>query len=265
MSRFILFIFTVVIFGNLFAEPRRLKLSTTTSTENSGLLTELHPPFEKKYNVRVSVIAVGTGKAIRLAENGDVDVILVHAPKAELKFVEEGYGIERLPVMHNDFIIVGPNTDPANLKSMQNIENAMLALLSTKTLFISRGDDSGTHKKENYLWEMIGHKPSGDWYLSIGQGMGQALIIADNKQAYTLTDRGTYLAYKSKIKLDIVFEDSHHLINSYHAIIVSPDKHPHTNFILAKKYLEFLRSKEGKSIIKNYKVNGETLFSPSEQ
>ncbi|MEC7875660.1 MAG: substrate-binding domain-containing protein [Pseudomonadota bacterium] len=264
MSRFIFFIFLIsVFFSSLSAETRRLRLSTTTSIENSGLLAKLHPPFEKKYNVKIDVIAVGTGKAIRLAENGDVDVMLVHAPKAEFKFIEEGYGIERLSVMQNDFIIVGPNTDPANLKYTQNIKDALFKLADTENLFISRGDDSGTNKKEKYLWEMVDLKPNGDWYLSVGQGMGQTLIIADNKQAYTLSDRGTYLAYKEKITLSIVFENDHQLQNPYHVIIVSPEKHPHVNYILAKKYVEFIRSEEGQGIIKDFKVNGEKLFLPN--
>ena len=264
MSRFIFFIFLIsVFFSSLSAETRRLRLSTTTSIENSGLLAKLHPPFEKKYNVKIDVIAVGTGKAIRLAENGDVDVILVHAPKAEFKFIEEGYGIERLSVMQNDFVIIGPNTDPANLKYTQNIKDALFKLADTENLFISRGDDSGTHKKEKYLWEMVDLKPNGDWYLSVGQGMGQTLIIADNKQAYTLSDRGTYLAYKEKITLSIVFENDHQLQNPYHVIIVSPEKHPHVDYILAKKYVEFIRSEEGQSIIKYFKINGEKLFLPN--
>ena len=264
MSRFIFFIFLIsVFFSSLSAETRRLRLSTTTSIENSGLLAKLHPPFEKKYNVKIDVIAVGTGKAIRLAENGDVDVILVHAPKAEFKFIEEGYGIERLSVMQNDFVIVGPNTDPANLKYTQNIKDALFKLADTESFFISRGDDSGTHKKEKHLWEMVDLKPNGDWYLSVGQGMGQTLIIADNKQAYTLSDRGTYLAYKEKITLSIVFENDHQLQNPYHVIIVSPEKHPHVDYISAKKYVEFIRSEEGQSIIKYFKINGEKLFLPN--
>tara|TARA_B100001996_G_scaffold166446_1_gene126899 strand:+ start:393 stop:1187 length:795 start_codon:yes stop_codon:yes gene_type:complete len=264
MSRYILFIFLIsVVFRSLFAEPQRLRLSTTTSTENSGLLSVLHQPFEKKYNTRISVIAVGTGKALRLAENGDVDVILVHAPKAELDFVNKGYGVLRSPVMQNDFIIVGPNTDPAGLKQSRNIKNALLRLIQSEYLFVSRGDDSGTHKKENSLWSVAGYKPIGDWYISVGQGMGQTLIIANNKQAYTLSDRGTYLAYKDKIKLDIVFENDYQLLNPYHVILVSPDKHPHINFDLAKKYSEFLRSEEAKTIIKNFKVKGSALFLPN--
>ena len=263
MLRFIFFI--LLIFGannSSFSEPQRLRLSTTTSTENSGLLARLHPPFEKKYNVKISVIAVGTGKAIRLAKNGDVDVILVHAPKAELKFIQEGYGIERLPVMHNDYVIVGPKNDPAKLKYSNNIKDAMSRLVRAEHLFISRGDDSGTHKKENSLWEMIEYQPKGKWYLSVGQGMGQALIMADNKQAYTLSDRSTYLAYHNKIELDIVFENDYQLINPYHVIIVSPKIHPHVNLNLAKKYVEFIRSQKGQNIIKDYKINNKKLFSP---
>ena len=262
MLRYILFIFFIsVFFRGLSAETQRLRLSTTTSTENSGLLSVLHPPFEKKYNIRISVIAVGTGKALRLAENGDVDVVLVHAPKAELEFINKGFGASRYPVMQNDFIIVGPTTDPAELKQAVDIRDALLRLIKTEYFFVSRGDDSGTHKKENYLWSTSDYKPIGDWYLSVGQGMGQTLIIADNKQAYTLSDRGTYLAYRDKIKLEIVFENDYQLNNPYHIIIVSPEKHPHINFTLAKKYVEFLRSEEAQTIINNFKIKGEKLFS----
>ena len=264
MSRYIYFIFFIsLVYESLSAEPQRLRLSTTSSTENSGLLSVLHPLFEKKYNTRISVIAVGTGKALRLAKNGDVDVILVHAPEAELEFVNKGYGILRSPVMQNDFIIIGPQNDPAKLKSSKNIKNALSRLIKTEHLFISRGDDSGTHKKENYLWGIAGYKPVGDWYLSVGQGMGQTLIIADNKQAYTLSDRGTYFAYKDKIELDIVFENDYQLLNPYHVIIVSPEKHPHINFDLAKKYSEFLRSEEAQNMIKNYKIKDKFLFLPN--
>lgn len=245
-----------------FAEVERLKMATTTSTDNSGLLAVLNPPFETKYNVKLDVISVGTGKAIRLGKNGDVDFIFVHAPGAEKKFVDEGFGIEREPVMHNDFVIVGPEGDPAALKSAKSANEAMSQLLDKKHIFISRGDDSGTHKKEKKLWEKTGTKPSGDWYLAVGQGMGVVLRIADDKEAYTLTDRGTYLAYKDKMKLGVLFENDPELFNPYHVIMVNPAKHPHTKIDLARKYSEFIRGKEGQALIRNFKVNGELLFHP---
>ena len=245
-----------------FAEVVRLRLATTTSTDNSGLLAVLHPPFEKKNNVKVDVISVGTGKAIRLGMNGDVDLILVHAPAAEKKFVADGYGIEREPVMHNDFIIIGPEDDPAGLGEARDINDVMTRLMKSKHIFVSRGDDSGTHKKEKQLWNTIGSEPSGSWYLSVGQGMGTVLRITDDKDGYTLTDRGTYLAYKDKIKLKILYENDEMLFNPYHVIMVNPEKHPHTKIDLARKYSEFIRGKEGQDLIRNFKVNGEILFHP---
>ncbi len=244
------------------ADTERLKLATTTSTDNSGLLAVLHPPFEKENNVKVDVISVGTGKAIRLGMNGDVDVILVHAPGAEKKFVGGGYGIEREAVMHNDFVIIGPEDDPANLSEAGDIKDAMSRLIKSNHVFVSRGDDSGTHKKEKKLWQTIDTKPSGDWYLSVGQGMGVVLRIADDKDAYTLTDRGTYLAYKDKIKLKVLFENDAMLYNPYHVILVNPEKHPHTKIDLARKYSAFIRGEEGQELIRNFKVNGKTLFHP---
>ncbi|HIF50610.1 MAG TPA: tungsten ABC transporter substrate-binding protein [Thiotrichaceae bacterium] len=244
------------------AEVERLKMATTTSTDNSALLAVLNPPFEKKYGVKLDVISVGTGKAIRLGKNGDVDLILVHAPGAEKKFVNEGSGIERQPVMHNDFVIVGSANDPAKLKNAKDMKQAMTRLMEEKHIFISRGDDSGTHKKEKNLWAMAGEQPTGTWYLSVGQGMGIVLRIADDKEAYTLTDRGTYLAYKDKMKLRVLFEKDDALYNPYHVIMVNPEKHPHTKIDLARKYSEFIRSEEGQSLIRNFKVNGEVLFHP---
>jgi tungstate transport system substrate-binding protein len=246
----------------LHAEVERLKMATTTSTDNSGLLAVLNPPFEKKYGVKLDVISVGTGKAIRLGKNGDVDLILVHAPAAEKKFVDEGFGIEREPVMHNDFVLVGSTEDPADLKSAKNIKEAMNRLMEEKHIFISRGDDSGTHKKEKALWKMVGDEPFGSWYLSVGQGMGIVLRIADDKEAYTLTDRGTYLAYKDKMKLRVLFEKDEALYNPYHIIIINPEKHPHTKIELARKYSEFIRGEEGQGLILDFKVNGEVLFHP---
>jgi tungstate transport system substrate-binding protein len=247
---------------NASAEVERLKMATTTSTDNSGLLDVLNPVFEKTHNVKLDVISVGTGKAIRLGKNGDVDLILVHAPGAEKKFVNEGSGVEREPVMHNDFVIVGPVTDPANLKSAKNSIDAMSKLVDAKHVFVSRGDDSGTHKKEKILWSSAGAEPTGDWYLSVGQGMGVVLRIADDKEAYTLTDRGTYLAYKDKMKLRIVFENDSGLFNPYHVIMVNPEKHPHVKNDLARKYSKFIRSNEGQGLIRNFKVNGQVLFHP---
>ena len=240
----------------------RLRLATTTSTENSGLMDVLNPVFEQQNNIKVDVIAVGTGKAIRMAENGDVDLILVHAPAAEKKFVEKGYGVERLPVMHNDFVILGPTIDPANVKQASNAANAMQRVAETGSDFISRGDDSGTHKKEMSLWQSAGVEPTGMWYISAGQGMGAVLTMANNKLAYTLTDRGTYLAYRDKMDLGLVFEGGEALFNPYHVILVNPEKHPHVKTGLAQQYIDFIRSPEGQTLIGNFNVGGERLFHP---
>jgi tungstate transport system substrate-binding protein len=239
-----------------------LRLSTTTSTENSGLLAVLNPIFEKKYQVRVDVIAVGTGKALKLGENGDVDVVFVHAPAAEIAFIEADYGVDRKSVMHNDFVLLGAKNDKAQLKTATSLIEALQKIADYNAEFISRGDDSGTHKKEMLLWEMANQEPKGDWYLSAGQGMGAVLKIADEKQAYTLTDRGTYIAYQDKIDLEILFEDDKKLSNPYHIIAVNPERYDTVNYLLAKKYIDFVISVEGQKIIGNYKKKGQQLFYP---
>ena len=248
--------------SNAVTAQDRLRLATTTSTENSGLLSLLHPPFEEQYNVMVDVIAVGTGKALRLAENGDVDLVMVHAPAAEQEFVESGYGVERLPVMHNDFVLVGPAADPAAVAAANSLADAMTRIAQSATGFISRGDDSGTHKKEMALWQAARVRPEGVWYLSVGQGMGAVLKITDDKQAYTLTDRGTYLAFKGKIDLEIVHQGAAELRNPYHIILINPEKHPHVQTTLAKKYVDFIRGEEGQRIIREFRISGEQLFIP---
>ncbi len=249
------------IAGSVQAE-QRLRLATTTSTDNSGLLAQLHPPFEKMTGIKVDVIAVGTGKALKLGENGDVDLVMVHAPRAEMKFVESGFGVERLPVMHNDFVIVGPLSDPAGLQGAKDLAKVMSLISASTAGFISRGDDSGTHKKELGLWQAASLSPAGDWYLSVGQGMGAVLQIANEKLAYTLTDRGTYLAYRGKLELKVLYEGASELLNPYHVILVNPARHSHVKSELARKYVDFLRGEKGQSIIGNFKVGGEQLFYP---
>ncbi|NKB36663.1 MAG: tungsten ABC transporter substrate-binding protein [Gammaproteobacteria bacterium] len=251
-----------LVFSNSLQAEERLRLATTTSTDNTGLLAELHPIFEKQMAVKIDVIAVGTGKALKLGENGDVDVVMVHAPAAEKKFIGQGFGIERKAVMHNDFVIVGPASDPASLKLSSSSADAMLSISKSTAGFISRGDDSGTHKKEKLLWSNAAIEPAGAWYLSVGQGMGAVLQIAHDKLAYALSDRGTYLAYKNKIDLDIVYEGEAELLNPYHVIIVNPERHPHTKLSLAEKYVAFLQGKVGQEAIRNFTIDGEQLFYP---
>ena len=233
-----------------------VKLATTTSTENSGLLGILLPPFEEEYQIKVDVIAVGTGAAIELGENGDVDIILVHARAVEDQFVEEGYGVNRRDVMHNDFIILGPSEDPAGIKGEQSASNALTKIANTESeiYFVSRGDDSGTHKKELSLWENAGIVPEGDWYLEIGQGMGAALQVADERKGYVLSDRGTYLSYKDKIDLEILSEGDPLLFNPYGIIAVNPAIHPHVKYMEAMQLIAWMTSVEGQKIIGEYKV-----------
>jgi len=259
---FYLLSLVVCLVPGLVNAQERLRLATTTSTDNSGLLAVLHPPFEKQYEINVDVIAVGTGKALRLGENGDVDVVMVHAPAAEISFVEKGYGVERLPVMHNDFIILGPQDDPAGLGEATTLNQALQKLSASGSYFVSRGDDSGTHKKEMSLWRAAGKSPEGNWYMAAGQGMGAVIQIANDKHAYTLSDRGTYLAHKDKIGLTPVFEGDTELFNPYHVIIVNPEKHTHVNTGLAKKYVDFIRGEAGQKIIREFKKGGELLFKP---
>ncbi len=254
-------LFLLLTFQSVYA-TERLRMATTTSTDNSGLLKILNPVFEKNYNVKLDVIAVGTGKALRLAENGDVDLVFVHAPAAEIKFVSAGFGIEREAVMHNDFIILGSKADPANLKSAISLTDAMQNINSSSVAFISRGDDSGTHKKEMSLWAQANIEPAGENYLAVGQGMGAVLQIANDKLAYTLTDRGTYLAYADKIDLKVVFEGGPALFNPYHIILVNPEKHAHSNILMARQYSAFIRSEEGQGIIRDFRIKGKPLFHP---
>ena len=245
---------------------QRLKLSTTTSTENSGLLYVLLPPFEKMFNIEVDVIPVGTGKALKLAENGDVDVTMVHARSLEDKFVDEDYGVNRRDVMYNDFVIIGPKSDPAGIKGAKTAAEAFKLISQNKATFISRGDRSGTYVKELNIWEKAGIKPSGTWYLEAGKGMGDVLIMANEKMAYTLTDRGTYLAFigGKKIELPVLFEGDPFLFNPYGIIAVNPAKHPHVNYIKAMALIGWITSPDGQKIIKDFGKSkfGQPLFVP---
>ena len=244
------------------AEGGSVKLATTTSTDNSGLLGVLLPPFTERYGVQVKVIAVGTGKAIKHGENGDVDVILVHAPAAEEAFVNAGFGVNRRGVMHNDFVIIGPAADPAGIKSTSDAARALQRIAAAGGFFISRGDESGTHKKEQQLWREAGVEPGGQWYLPAGQGMGAVLVMADEKQAHALTDRGTYLAYRSRLELSILVAGDPLLHNPYGVIAVNPGRHPHVNYVGAMMLVGWLTSPEGQRIIAGFQQEGEVLFHP---
>ena len=244
-------------------EPQQvIRLATTTSTDNSGLLQALLPHFEKSSGYKVHVIAVGTGKALRMGRDGDVDVVLVHARKAEDKFVKEGYGERRFSVMYNDFVLVGPADDPAGVRDSRDAEDAFRKIARHEALFISRGDDSGTHKKELGLWKKAGVKPEGKWYREAGQGMGKVLQIAGELGAYTLTDRGTWLAYQEKLPLRIAFEGDPLLFNPYGIIAVNPKVHPHVNHEGAMALIRWMTGKEGQTRIATFTLHGQQLFKP---
>ena len=244
------------------ADIAPLRLAITHTTENSGLMSILNPVFENDYGIKINVITVGSGQALRLGEQGDVDVLLTHAPEDEKRFVEAGFGLERHSVMHNDFILVGPPDDPAEIRNTESIYQAFENLYKSENRFISRGDDSGTHKKEKAIWQQDGLNPGGDWYLSAGLGMGSVLLLANEQQAYTLTDRGTYLAYKDKINLEIHYQGDKILYNPYHVIAINPERHPQINIVAAEKYIEFLTGAKAQQLINNYKFYGEQLFVP---
>ena len=239
-----------------------IKMATTTSTDNSGLLHYLLPKYEANCHCKVRYTAVGTGNAIKLGENGDVDMIMVHARAAEDKFVAEGYGVNRRDLMYNDFVIVGPHSDPAGIRGMGDADAALRRIKSSGATFISRGDDSGTNKKELALWRSAGVDPKGPNYLSIGQGMGQTLTLTGEKQAYTLTDRATYATYKDKTGLEIMVEGARNLLNPYGVIAVNPKKYPGVNYKGAMHFIEWLTSDEGQKVIASYKPKGAQLFFP---
>lgn len=272
-----------------FGETKIIKMSTTTSTQNSGLLDVLLPVFTGDTGIEIKVFAKGTGASIRDGIDGNVDVIFVHAKAREEKFVAEGYGTERRGVMHNDFVILGPAGDPAGLKGMQEAAPALKKIAEAKEKFVSRGDDSGTHTKEQALWKATGlpiknttteivkkgKKSSvtftypgglGKWYLSIGQGMGKTLTYAEEKQAYTLSDRGTYLKYKfgrkQGLDLEILCEGDPLLFNPYGIIPVNPKKYPHVKYEWAETFAKWLVSPKAQALIANYKIHGQQAFYP---
>ncbi|MCK5666185.1 MAG: substrate-binding domain-containing protein, partial [Thiotrichaceae bacterium] len=235
------------------ADLKLIRLATTTSTENSGLLNYLLPAFTKESGYKVHVIAVGTGKALRLGKDGDVDVVLVHALQAEKDFVDSGYGVKRYPVMYNDFVVIGPEDDPAKVNNAKSVKQAFQLINDSKSLFISRGDNSGTHKKELNIWKQSGIHPAGSWYREVGQGMGKVLQMANELDAYTLTDRGTWLSYKDKVKLEILYQNDAKLHNPYGIIAVTNVHYPNINIIGANTLIKWLTSKRGQQLIGQYK------------
>lgn len=254
-------LFTLFLYNTVYAEEI-LRLATTTSTANSGLLNSLIPDFEKKTGYKVHVIAVGTGKALRMGRNGDIDILLVHAPKAEAQFIEQGYGLHRTSVMYNDFVIVGPQTNPAKLNDAMPLIEIMKKIATSNSPFVSRGDDSGTHKKEKSLWLAAQITPEGKWYREAGQGMGKVLQIAGEMDAYTMTDRGTWLAYQNKSPLKITYEGAKQLFNPYSIMAINPKKYPDLNHKAAHTFINWITSEEIQKMIGDFRLYDQPLFTP---
>ena len=241
-------------------------LATTTSTRDTDLLEVLLPIFKEETGIEVKAVAVGSGQALELGRRGDADVLLTHSPAAEEKFMAEGYGEERRPLMYNDFVVVGPASDPAQLKGAASVKEVFQLLVQSKSRFVSRGDESGTHVKEKQLWESAKIKPEGDWYIQAGTGMAEVLRMADQKKAYTLSDRATYLSQQNSLDLKVAYEGDPSLKNHYSVIVVSPHKNPKVRRDAARKFAEFLLSPKGRKIITEYGVSkfGQQLFFPEQ-
>jgi tungstate transport system substrate-binding protein len=256
----------IVTAGTVIAKDTIL-CASTTSTQNSGLFDDILPLFEKKTGIRVKVIAVGTGAALEIGKRGDADVVLVHSKDDELKMVAHGWFVDRHDLMYNDFIILGPPADPAGIRGMKEAYHALANIASAKALFVSRGDNSGTNKKEMKLWKAAGLNPKGnDWYLEVGQGMAKTLRITGEKRAYTFSDRGTFLSLKDreKMELEVVLEGDPDLYNQYGVMAVNPENHPHVKYKEAMTFINWLISAEGQSAISSFAdTRGNQLFAPN--
>ncbi len=264
---FLLLLLSPLLFaGGIVHAGTKILCASTTSTQNSGLYDYLLPLFEKKTGIKVDVVAVGTGAAIEIGKRGDADVVFVHAKEQELKAVEAGYFVNRHDVMYNDFVIIGPPDDPAKVRGLKSAAEAFIRIARSSVPFVSRGDNSGTHAKERSIWKQAGLDPTGrKWYMDAGQGMEKTQRIANEKRAYTLTDRGTWLAVKDKDRLDmvIVLEGDPVLFNQYGVMAVNPQKHKHVKYDEAMAFINWLISKEGQQVIASYKdKNGNALFVP---
>jgi tungstate transport system substrate-binding protein len=255
----------LVIAAAAHSESRLITIASTTSTQNSGLFDWLLPQFTKETGIDVQVVAVGTGQAIRIATNGDADLLLVHHEPSERKFVADGLGLARHSIMHNDFVLVGPVADPAGIRGVSDIARALRRIGEREQVFVSRGDDSGTHKKELELWNASGIDPrpaSGSWYREAGSGMGATLNIASAMGAYTLSDRATWVSFGNKGDVEILLEGDPPLNNPYAAIVVSPKRHPHVRVEEAQAFVDWLTSARGQAAIAAFRVDGQQLFFP---
>ncbi|WP_244444262.1 substrate-binding domain-containing protein [Lutibaculum baratangense] len=247
------------------AQDEFITVASTTSTEQSGLFDHILPIFEEKTGIEVRVIAQGTGQALETGRRGDADVLFVHAKAAEEEFVAEGHGVEREPVMYNDFVFVGPGDDPAGIKGGSDAVAALQAIAEAEAPFASRGDDSGTHKAELNLWEAAGIEPSGDWYRELGQGMGPTLNTAAQMPAYTMSDRATWISFQNRGPLEIVVEGDDRLFNQYGVILVNPERHEHVKAEAGQQFIDWLVSGEGQQAIGSYEIDGQQLFFPNAQ
>ncbi len=267
MKKISVLVLLLAVFATAAFGETRIRMASTTSTQNSGLFDYLLPIFEKKTAIKIDVVAVGTGAAIEIGKRGDADVVFVHAKEQELKAVEESFFVNRHDVMYNDFVIIGPTNDPAKIKGMKSTTDAFKKIAESGSSFVSRGDKSGTNTKELSLWKKAGIEPAGQkWYLEVGQGMEKTQRIADEKRAYTLTDRGTWLATAGKDKLDmvIVLEGDPTLFNQYGVMVVNPDKFKTVKFKEAMEFVNWIISKEGQDVVASFKdKNGNALFVPN--
>ena len=248
------------------AQEKSIVVASTTSTQDSGLFEYLLPHYKQKTGVTVKVVSQGTGQALDTGRRGDADVVFVHAKSAEEKFLAEGQGVKRYPVMYNDFVLIGPQSDPAGIKGLKDVGKAFTIIKDKQATFISRGDKSGTHVAELALWKASGidiEKDKGAWYKSIGQGMGAALNTAGAGNAYVLSDRGTWIHYKNKGDLAILVEGDKRMFNQYGVMLVNPEKHPNVKKELGQQFIDYLISPQGQKDIANYKINGEQLFYPN--
>jgi tungstate transport system substrate-binding protein len=264
MICFVVVLLSIVLGGSAHAADRFITLSSTTSTQDSGLFGYILPIFKTATDIDVHVVAVGTGQALAIGERGDADALLVHDRFGEDKFVAEGYGIDRRDVMYNDFVIVGPSADPAHIRGLKDARTALAQIAAARAPFASRGDDSGTNRMELRLWKSAGIQPDphSGWYRDLGQGMGPTLNIAAGMNAYTLTDRATWANFKNRQGLEILTEGDPALFNPYGSILVNPAKWPQVKFSDAKTWHEWLTTKPGLDAITSYKINGEELFFP---